>query len=543
VRLLSRIDPGGLIVNDRRVNGETRPAAESVRRLEILATLSLAIDLGSGQPSGHGLRATALANHLAAQLALSDEDRRDAVDLTLLRFIGCTTDSHLAAAVFGDEIAAASFLVGSDYGSALDVIGRLARDLAKTEALPRRARRLIRAIAGMPKLKETSRSHCEVGAVLLEQLGFEERVRDRYRQMFERWDGRGQPRGLRGDAVPAAVWIAQAAHDAIALHRMGGLPLVRDAGRRRRGGAWAPTVADVIAQVPDAHFAAVDEQPWEEVLRSEGEPHRMLTGLELDRALEAMADFADYKSLFHAGHTRGVSALCERAARIAGMNEAAVTELRRAALLHDLGRAGISAALWNHAGPLTAANWERVRLHSYYTERCLAHSTALKPLASIAACHHERLDSSGYHRAMGGAQLPRAARILQAADVLHALREPRAYRPPHSTVAAETILMEEAQSGRLGRDEVEMVLAAAGSSARPPSRPSADLSPREREVLQLLAVGRTTREVGELLGISAKTADRHIQNLYAKLGVSTRAAATCFAVELGLVDPFRSSSS
>jgi HD-GYP domain-containing protein (c-di-GMP phosphodiesterase class II) len=184
-------------------------------------------------------------------------------------------------------------------------------------------------------------------------------------------------------------------------------------------------------------------------------------------------------------------------------------------------------------GPLTAGEWERVRLHPYYTERILSRSPFLAALAPVATAHHERLDGSGYHRGVGAGSLTPDARLLAAADAYHAMTEPRPHREALSPERAAEILGEEARAGRLDADAVSAVLEAAGQSAVRIERPLG-LTEREVEVVALLARGLQTKQVAHALGISVKTADRHVQNAYRKIGVSTRAAVAVFAMEHGL---------
>src|SRR5215217_469278 len=189
---------------------------------------------------------------------------------------------------------------------------------------------------------------------------------------------------------------------------------------------------------------------------------------------------------------------------------------------------------WQKPGPLSADEWEQVRLNPYHTERVLSRSPFLAALAPVAGAHHERLDGSGYHRGCRGAELPLPARVLAAADAYHAMTEPRPHREPLSRERAAKIVAEEASSGRLDADAVAAVVEAAGQRAPRIERP-AGLTEREAEVVAMLARGLQTKQVARALGISVKTADRHVQNAYGKIGVSTRAAATLFAMEHGLV--------
>ena len=210
--------------------------------------------------------------------------------------------------------------------------------------------------------------------------------------------------------------------------------------------------------------------------------------------------------------------------------------MRRAACVHDLGRVGVSAAIWDKAGPLRSGEWEQVRLHPYYTERVLARSRILSPLGALAALHHERLDGSGYHGGLPATMLPLTARILAAADAYHAMTEPRSHRPALTPEAAAEEARREVRAGRLDGEAVSAVLAVAGHRVRPASREwAAGLSEREVEVLRLVARGHSNRQTAQSLVIAEKTVGHHIQHIYAKIGVSTRAAATLFAMQHDLL--------
>jgi HD-GYP domain-containing protein (c-di-GMP phosphodiesterase class II) len=196
----------------------------------------------------------------------------------------------------------------------------------------------------------------------------------------------------------------------------------------------------------------------------------------------------------------------------------------------------VSNAIWDKAGPLTATEAERLRMHSYYTERMLTRPEALASIGQLAAMAHERLDGSGYHRGLGAQGLPRAARVLAAAGAFRRKVEPRPHREALAPAQAVELLAGEAAAGRLDPQAVDAVLAAA-QQPRPERQAPAGLTPRELEVLALLARGPTNRQIADRLHISPKTVSNHVERIYAKAGVSTRAAATLFAMEHGLVPP------
>jgi DNA-binding CsgD family transcriptional regulator len=225
-----------------------------------------------------------------------------------------------------------------------------------------------------------------------------------------------------------------------------------------------------------------------------------------------------------------------RAAELAGLDGEARARLHRAALLHDVGRTSVSSAIWDRAGPLSAGETDQVRLHAYWSERVLAHAPVLAPLAPLAGAHHERMDGSGYHRGVAGVALPLEARLLAAADVMHALREERPHRPACDLDAASSALEEEARGGRLHPEAVAAVIEAAGAP-RPRRAWPADLTDREVDVLRLAARGLSNKEIADRLVVSARTIQHHLAHVYDKTGRRTRAGAAIFAMENGLVEP------
>jgi HD-GYP domain-containing protein (c-di-GMP phosphodiesterase class II) len=304
--------------------------------------------------------------------------------------------------------------------------------------------------------------------------------------------------------------------------------------RARAGGAFDPAIAGVLAdEAPELMAPDGGGSAWDLVLDLEPLPRLVLEDQSIDRALAAIGDFADLASPYLVGHSAGVAHLAADAAERRGSRSHEAITLRRSAFVHDVGRVAVPARIWLKPGPLTTDEWERVRLHAYHSERILARSPFLTALAPVATFHHERLDGSGYHRGARAAALEPCSRLLAAADAYHAMTEPRPHRTALSPEQAARILSEDAGAGRLDADAVAAVLDAAGHRVPRIERP-AGLTEREVEVIGLLARGLQTKQVARTLGISTKTADRHVQNAYGKIGVSTRAAAALFAMEHGL---------
>jgi HD-GYP domain-containing protein (c-di-GMP phosphodiesterase class II) len=306
--------------------------------------------------------------------------------------------------------------------------------------------------------------------------------------------------------------------------------------RRRAGGQFDPKLAELLCENSDSIFGRLDAaQTWDAVIAAEPSLGVRLSGTKFDDVLTAVADFVDLKSPYTLGHARAVADLSAGAAERLELPEAEQVPLRRAAVVHGLGRLGVSNSIWDKAGPLGAGEWERVRMQPYLTERMLHQSAALAPLGAIAVQYRERLDGSGYPRGLAGAAISQPARILGAADAYQSMIEPRPYRPARRADEAASELRAEVKAGRLDGDAVEAVLATAGHRVARRRQGPAGLTAREIDVLRLLARGMSSREIATRLVISPKTARNHIEHIYAKIGASSRAAASLYAMQHGLL--------
>lgn len=513
-------------------------SASRVRLAEVIAALALATDLGMGQPMDHALRRCLLAVRLGEALDLDGRRLRDVYYVALVCSIGCTIKLQEFSPWFQDEIAAAAMAAPLDPRRSLDAAMFLLRHVGYGEPPLRRARKVVSALAfGEREYHRTSVVCHETCRTFGEMLGFDPSIRSALGQMHERWDGRGQPSGLRGEEKALPARIAHLAGDVEIFHRIGGVEAAITLVKQRAGKAYDPHIAHRFRQEAPHLLAEIGaESIWEMVLTAEPAPQQWLDDEQLDTVARAMAHFTDVKSPYTVGHSTGVAELAEAAARGTGLSETEVATVRRAGLLHDLGRIGVPVGIWNKTGPLTEAEWERVRMHPYLTERVLVRSAALSHLAVLGGLHHERLDGSGYHRGVAAPSIPPAARLLAAADFFHTKIEPRPHRPALTLAAAADEARREVQVGRLDREAVDAVLGAAGQRQLPRRGMfPAGLSDREVEVLHLMARGHLSREMAEILHISPKTVGHHIQHIYDKTGVTSRVAATLFAMRHDLL--------
>lgn len=502
----------------------------------MIATVCLATDLGMGFPLEHGFQATLLAMRMCDALGVGSEVSEQAYYASMLMYSGCTSEAALGEQFLSGE--RTETLIPHLFGSSSERAAGFLRSLPPASAAG--IERPIEIVRRLPRLianaREQQAAICEVAEILAGRLGLPAEISGLFTFLTERWDGLSMLRRARGDDIPLAIRIVVLSRDTAFQRHIAGDDRAVEVARERAGHAFDPDVAETLIAQADEIFAAIDGAGslWETVLAAEPKPHLTLEGGEIDDALTAMGDFADLMSPLFASHSAGLAALAARAGEVAGMDEAQITDLRRAAAIHDVGRVAIDPGIWEKTTPLTRDEYEQVRLHPYHTERVLSQSPFFAPLADIARDHHERLDGSGYHRGVEAPALSTPARLLAAADTFLAMTEPRPHRPAADPADAARRLARLADEGCLDHAMVTAVIEAAGEKVPDMQRPG-NLTEREAEVIGLLARGLQTKQIATALGISPKTADTHIQSAYRKMGVSTRAAATLFAMEHGMV--------
>jgi HD-GYP domain-containing protein (c-di-GMP phosphodiesterase class II) len=511
-------------------------ATERVRTAEVIAALCLATDLGMGFPFEHGLESTLITMRLCEALGVDDETAFSTYYACLLMYAGCTVEGERKAEIFQGGLTEHN--QHRQFGSMRENLAGLVSAFPPPGATaPARAWKVA---TGLPRAVRFIPSHfaalCEVAGLLAERFDLPRSISGLFFFLTERWDGSSILRRAKGEDVPLPIRIVHVGRDATYQRLLGDDEHVVAVVRDRAGGAFDPNVAGVFLDNANEILAppTSPETVWDDVLALEPRPRRMLHGPDIDRALSAIGLFSDLSSPYLTGHSAGVAELAGSAAAIHGFESEQIETIRRAAQVHDVGRAAVAPMVWGKSGRLSADEREQVRLHPYHTERVLAPSPFLSGLAPIASAHHERLDGSGYHRGLDAATLPPAGRLLAAADAFHSKTEPRPYREAMSLEEATAALLGKAGEGCYDPMMVAALAEAAGQPRPEVERP-AGLTGREVEVISLLARGLQTKQIARELNIAKRTADRHIQNSYRKMGVSTRAAATLFASEHGLV--------
>ena len=501
----------------------------------MLGALSLTTDLASGLPFEKGLRTCALASALGVAAGLREDEQTALFQASLLRAVGCTSNASENAALFGDDTAFQAALKPMDPADPVIFAVQLARfgEWAGPTAAPALARRFVEVAP--TEGRRATRAGCEVSRALGIRLGLASAAVDALDDVFERWDGQGIPEGRRGEELSPIARILHVAEQAVFAHTAGGRRAAVAEVRRRAGGHLDPDLAARFLADADG-LLAVLEQPdlLAAVVAVEPGPGAVVLPHELVEWCRALSVIVDLKGRFLLGHSAHVADTADAAAALTGMGQPERLTLQAGALLHDLGRVGVSSAVWDRPGALGAADWERVRLHGYWTDRILRRCPSLAPIAPIAAGHHERCDGTGYHRGVRSADLPFPARLLAAADVFAALTEDRPHRRSHSLDEAAGVLTTEATAGRLDGDACAAVVEGAGLPRPRTARPCG-LTDREVEVLRLSARGLSNRRIARELLISERTVAHHLAHVFDKTGRRTRAGAAVFAMEHDLV--------
>jgi HD-GYP domain-containing protein (c-di-GMP phosphodiesterase class II) len=503
-----------------------------LRLVELLGGLSVALDMGTGSALDESLCRCVVAARVARAAGLSDDEVRDVLYTALLEHLGCTAYAHELADVFGDDVVAvrAGFLTNwTDHGDLLHTfVPEVARATGRS-----RARVLATALASGPHVdRDGPAATCEVAESAARRLDLSPEVQRGLGHVLTMWNGGGHP-ATSGDDIPLAARITATASVAALFCLLTGPRSAVEEVHRRTGSYLDPDLSALVT--PDLLADLTEIDAYDEVLAAEPGPVRGVERAQVPGVAATFGDLVDLKSPWLHGHSGAVAELAAAAAEAARLSEDDVWTLRVAGHLHDVGRVGVSSRIWDKPGRLTTTERAQVELHPWHTEQVLCRAPALAEAGRIAGQHHERLDGSGYHRRATAGQLPPTSRLLATADRYRSLIEDRPHRQALTPAQAAAVLSVDAHEGRLDADAVAAVLEAAGHPARARRSRPAGLTERQVEVLRLLASGRSNREIAAALVISSRTAEHHVQDIYARIGASTRAGAAVFAMEHGLL--------
>jgi HD-GYP domain-containing protein (c-di-GMP phosphodiesterase class II)/DNA-binding CsgD family transcriptional regulator len=468
-----------------------------------IKALAFVGDLSMGQPIDHSTRTAWIATQLAAAAGFNAEVQGQVACTALLRWSGCTANAPEFSELFGDDVGGRRIMLANT--STSDAAG-LARSLGPAAEI-----------------------HCEVSGEVARVLGMPAEVERALRCMFESFDGQGKPRGLPAAQIPDAVFIVTIAADLEIFSRTHGLARALASIIERGDARYPASLVDIAARHAAGWIDAVERDAASALT-----PPPALR--DAHAAPELLADVIDLKFPWMTGFSRRVAATAQHCAQRLGLDDEQCERVRRAGLIHGMGRASVPNAVWESTAARSEADRERLRLVSYWTHRAANRIEALRDAAEIASYVDERLDGSGCFRGAKGAAIDTGGRILALAMQWVWLRTARPGVPALSDAQALAALHDEVQLGRFDAT-VLAALAQEGDAPRLPAKTAANsdiLSVREVEVLGRISLGDSNKEAARILGISPSTVRAHLENIFRKLECNTRAAATLKASSLGL---------
>lgn len=401
-----------------------------VRLSEVLAALSHALDITEGQPRGHAERTCLIAMRIAQEIGLDAQARSALFHAALLKDAGCSSNAAKVAHLYGaDDAEVKRDRKITDHLQAGQSIRHLVRATAPGAGPIAKAKGLKRLVAhGSSGSRALTELRCERGAMVARHVGLSVDAEQAIRDLDEHWDGRGYPHSLEGEQISLLGRILCLAQTAEVFWQDGGAAAAANVARERRGTWFDPALVDATSAFEDDHaFWATLEQPRVATL----EPSDRLLHTDeagLDRIASAFAGIVDAKTPYTARHSEGVAEIAVRLAASLGFDPQQQRELRRAGLLHDIGKLGVSNRILDKPGKLDDDEWRAVRHHPNWTLEILQRIPAFAALAEVAANHHEKLDGSGYGRGLSAPDLTLPARILAVADIAEALTADRPYR-------------------------------------------------------------------------------------------------------------------
>nr|WP_246220701.1 HD domain-containing phosphohydrolase [Phytoactinopolyspora mesophila] len=501
--------------------------------LGLLGGLAAVTDLGTGAAPDESLRRCVLAARLARVAGCDDEAVREVVYVSLLQHLGCTAYAHELARIWGDDVATNRFAFLMNEADPRDIWRVWAPGMAEATGRSR-MRVLASTLRSVREVNANApAATCDVAREAARRFGLPESVQNCLGHTVSMWNGKGYPK-VSGPGIPLSTRLMHVSSVAVLFLLHAGTDAALAEVRRRSGSYLEPELADLFLAHGEELLSDVETMDaYPTVLDSEPDPVFMVSEPELEAVARTFGDLADLKSPRLRGHSSAVGELAAAATSVLGLHDD-IDDVRVAGYLHDIGRVAISSRIWDKTEPLSATELDQTRLHPYHSERVLARVPMFAGVAALAGQHHERCDGSGYHRGLTGDRMPMAARVLAVADAYRTSMEERPGRPAATAAVAAQQLNDEARAGCLDGDAVQAVLEAAGHEHRARRVRPAGLTERQVEVLRLVAHGLSNREIADRLVISRRTAENHVQDLYTKIGVSTRAAAAMFAMEHGL---------
>jgi HD-GYP domain-containing protein (c-di-GMP phosphodiesterase class II) len=420
------------------LNSAANPTKPSLQLAGLLGALSHALDLVEGQPAGHGIRCCWIGIHIGRELGLTEAALWDLYYTLLLKDLGCSSNAaRICELYLTDDISFKADVKSVDITSPIQALQFVLSHTGLKSGLAKRFSALMNTCLRSPQIaRELIEARCHRGADIARQMRFSEAVANGIQNLDEHWNGKGQPLGVSGSAIPLNSRIALASQVVDVFQVISGREAARDELKRRSGRWFDPRVVDAFERVaarPGFWDMLKSCELEAEVLALEPALHvKTLDEAFLDDIAAGFAQVIDSKSPYTKGHSERVTAYADMIAAELGISCERRRWLKRVALLHDIGKLGVSNSILDKPGKLSADEWREIYKHPTFTEDVLKRIAALADAAPVAAAHHERLDGLGYPRRIGGDEIVLETRILTVADIFDALTADRPYRPAMS---------------------------------------------------------------------------------------------------------------
>jgi len=406
---------------------------EELPLAKLMGALSYALDITEGQPPGHSVRCCLIGMRLGRAMGLPEEALWELYYTLLLKDVGCSSNAaRICELYMTDDLAFKRDFKWVD-GSFPQVVQFVLGHTGLGAGLIDKFKILLSSLRTREEAaQELITTRCQRGASIARRLGFHERVAQGIHSLDEQWSGKGRPERLLGDAIPIYSRIALLAQVVDVFHTSGGPDAALEEARARRGTWFDPRLVDALAalsaqdelwamlQAPDLSDLVFSEEPALQKIK--------VDEVYLDAVAAAFGEIVDSKSPFTAGHSGRVALYTDLIAADLGLGAERRRWLYRGALLHDVGKLGVSNAVLDKPGKLDAAEWDAVKKHAVYTEEILSRIPQFAELAVVAAAHHERLDGKGYPRGLSAEAIAHETRIITTADIFDAITAERPYR-------------------------------------------------------------------------------------------------------------------
>ncbi len=410
------------------------PQADKIGLAELMAALSHALDMTEGQPQGHCARCCWIGTQIGTAMGLGEAELHDLFFMLLLKDLGCSSNAARICELYLTN----DLSFKGDFKTVGDSLPQVLRFVLSHTGLKAPMADRFRAIINILQnggeiARELIETRCQRGAEIARKLRFSSEVTAGIQSLDEHWNGHGKPVGLAGHAIPLFSRIALLAQVIDVFHQTSGRAAALAEARTRSGSWFDPALVSAFAMLSraDDFWSTLERPDLPRHILSfapAARPSEVLDDDYLDDIAAAFGEVVDSKSPYTSGHCDRVSLFADLIAEELGLSDGDRRWIRRAALLHDIGKLGVSNSILDKPGRLEGEEWEAMKRHATFSEDILNRIAAFNEIARIGGAHHERLDGKGYPRGLAGDEISFETRIITAADHFDALTADRPYR-------------------------------------------------------------------------------------------------------------------